>query len=385
MKILHLYANHKVTGPAELAVCTARALEDRGLDVRFQSSVVELVGKRKNWLLARARAEGVTLANLDGLRLPKHINPLRAFLDVRTLRSHLRANRPDVIHCHLPGDHLVAGLAARPLAIPIVRTLYDGTPPKATARTRRNYAKHTQVLICHSKAVAEALRTRAGDYGLDPARIIHMHPPVDVIRFDPARGLPSRRAELGVPEDAFCVGIVARMQTHRRFELLLEAVKQTRARVPDFHLVVVGRGTNKEAVAHRPVREMGLEDCVHFSGYVRGDDYVATIGSFDAQVFLVPGSDGTCRAVRQGLALGLPTVTTRRGILPELVREGIDGHNVEETPEALAAAFARLAEDRVELARMAAAARQGATERFAYEKLAEQLEGVYQERLADFS
>jgi glycosyltransferase involved in cell wall biosynthesis len=377
VKILHLYANHKVTGPAELAVCTARALAKRGLDVRFQSSVVELTEKRKNWLLERTEAEGVNPANLEGLRLPKHINPLRAFLDVRALKSHLRANRPDVIHCHLPGDHLVAGLAARSLGVPIVRTLYDGHPAKPTARTRRNYAKHTHTLVCHSRAVADVLRAKAGTYGLDPAKVVHLPPPVDTVRFDPARGLPSRRSELGVPEDAFCVGIVARMQTHRRFELLLDAVKRTRTRVPDFHLVIVGRGTNADAVARQPILDMGLEDCVHLSGYVRGDDYVATIGSFDAQVFLVPGSDGTCRAVRQGLAMGLPTLTTRRGILPELVREGTDGRNLEETAEAFAAGLTQLAQDRDELARMSTAAREGAVERFAYANLIEKLEGIY--------
>jgi glycosyltransferase involved in cell wall biosynthesis len=379
MKVLHLFANHKLTGPAELALDTADSVFKRGLDVSFYSSDVTKTEFRDRHLQILARKKGVPDANLEGVRLPKHISPLRAFLDVRALRGHLRANRPDVIHCHLPGDHLVAGLASKPLGIPIVRSLYDGTPPKPTPRTRLMFSKHTHALICHSTAVAEHLTKEAAAYSLDPARIHAMPPPIDVTRFDPAREVPTRREELEVPTDAFCLGIVARMQTHRRFEVLLRAIKIARQDVPGLHLVVVGRGTNQDAVARKPVEALGLSDCVHFSGYLRGEEYVGTLASFDAKVFMVPGSDGTCRAVREALALGVPVVTTKRGMLGELVRQGIDGLNVDETAEALAAAFCALANDSGRLAKMSEAARAGAVERFAFDRLATALEALYGE------
>jgi len=379
MKVLHLFANHKLTGPAELALDAANSVFKRGLDISFYSSDVTKTEFRDRHLQLLARKKGVPDANLEGLRLPKHISPLRAFLDVRALRGHLRANRPDVIHCHLPGDHLVAGLASRPLGIPIVRSLYDGTPPKPTPRTRLMFSKHTRALICHSTAVAEHLSTEAGTYGLDPARIHAMPPPIDVIRFDPAREVATRRDELGVPADAFCLGIVARMQTHRRFEVLLRAIQIARQSVPNLHLVVVGRGTNQDAVARKPVEELGLSDCVHFSGYLRGEEYVGTLASFDTKVFMVPGSDGTCRAVREALALGIPVITTKRGMLAELVRQDVDGLNVPETAEALAEAFCALANDPERRAKMSAAARTGAVERFAFERLAGALETLYED------
>ncbi|RMG18378.1 MAG: glycosyltransferase family 1 protein [Planctomycetota bacterium] len=379
LRVLHLYSNHKLTGPAELALETVRALALRGVDARFFSSDVKEQGGRTRRVQRTARERGVPEAELTGLRLPKHISPLRALLDVRALRSHLRADPPDVVHCHLPGDHLVAGLAARGLGVPVVRTLYDGTPPPPTARRRLAWGRLTRVLICASEAVAQAVRDRAEDYGIDPVRVVHFAPPIDVRRFDPTRGLAPRREALGVPEDAFCVGIVARMQTHRRFELLFEAVRRARAEAPSLHLVVVGRGTHQELVARRPVEELGLGDCVHFSGYVSGEDYARTLASFDAKVFLVPGSDGTCRAVREALAMGVPVVATRRGMLPELVRDGEDGLLVDETPAALAEALVTLARDPERRRVLAAEARRGAVERFAYEVLAERLEGLYRD------
>jgi glycosyltransferase involved in cell wall biosynthesis len=124
---------------------------------------------------------------------------------------------------------------------------------------------------------------------------------------------------------------------------------------------------------------MGLSDTVQFAGYVRGDDYVALVASFDVKVFLVPGSDGTCRAVREALALGVPVVASRRGMLPELVRDGRTGVLVGEEAGDLAAALEGLAGDRGRLGQMAREARQDARERFDLARHGAELRRIYSE------
>lgn len=381
--VLHLFANHKITGPAELALENARALNALGVEARFFSSNVRKTATRDRWLQHLARERQVPEADLQGVVLPKHIAPVRAFLDVRRLAAYLRADPPSVIHCHLPGDHLVAGYAVRKLEqrIPIVRTLYDGEVPEPTFRTRATLGTMTQVLICHSQGVASALRQRCGDYsGLTPDVIRVVPPPIDTTRFDPSRpGIAPRREALGLPQDAIVLGIVARMQTHRRFELLLEAFQRAHEALPNLHLVVIGRGTNQVLVAKEPVQQLGLAHAVHFPGYIAGEDFVRTLASLDAKLFLVPGSDGTCRAVREALAMGLPTIATKRGMLPELVRDGVDGILVDETVESMSAAMLRLGQEAETRARMRTAAREGAVERFALEAFARRLETLYAE------
>ncbi|MGE0706475.1 MAG: glycosyltransferase family 4 protein [Planctomycetota bacterium] len=382
MRVLHLFSNHKVTGPAELALETVRALVDQGVPAALFSSDPRRTRYRERWLHQLALERGVPTEDVPGVRLPKHVHPLRVLFDVSRLAAHLRRDPPALVHCHLPGDHFVAWRALRRarLELPLVRTVYDGEPPPPTRRNRGMLAA-TQRVICHGEAVGRALAADAA-FGL-AERVRYVPPPIDTVRFDPARvdpgAPPARRAALGVPADAVCLGIVARMQTHRRFELLLEAFRAARAAAPALHLVVVGRGTHQDAVAREPVRALGLEDAVHFAGYVAGEDYVATLASFDAKVFMVPGSDGTCRAVREALAMGLPVIATPRGMLPELVRHETDGLIVEEEPAALEAAFLRVARDAAARAAWSAAARAGAVERFAYPAFAARLRAIYAE------
>ena len=105
----------------------------------------------------------------------------------------------------------------------------------------------------------------------------------------------------------------------------------------------LGRGTRAREVALEPVKRLDLEGRVHFTGYVSGDDYVALLKRFAFLIFLVPGSDGTCRALREAMAMGKPVVGSRRGAIPELIGEG--GVTVRESEESLAEAILALARD----------------------------------------
>jgi glycosyltransferase involved in cell wall biosynthesis len=205
---------------------------------------------------------------------------------------------------------------------------------------------------------------------------------IDLDRFDPRRVREDVRPALGVRDGEFLVGIVARMQRHRRFELLLQAMAMLKERkdLPPMKLMVVGRGTYRQQVAMEPAQRMGLEDMVLFPGY-RTDDYLEHLAAMDAKVFLVPGSDGSCRAVREVMALGKPVVATRRGILPELVEDGRTGLLVEETPEALAETLARLAREKGLRKELGEAARRKARETFSIRTQASQVAAFYREIL----
>jgi glycosyltransferase involved in cell wall biosynthesis len=171
------------------------------------------------------------------------------------------------------------------------------------------------------------------------------------------------------------------MHRHRRFDLLLDAVQRASKEVPSLRLFVVGRGTHQEEVARRPAARMGLGGRVVFGGY-RAGDYVDALATIDFKVFLVPGSDGSCRAVREAMAMGKPVIATKRGMLPEIVIDGETGLLVDETPEALSHALVRLSQDADLRRRLGAAARTRALVRFSLDEQASAVESFY-ERLRE--
>src|SRR5258705_8902540 len=161
---------------------------------------------------------------------------------------------------------------------------------------------------------------------------------VDTERFARRRGRAQVGESLGLKADQRVIGLVARLQPHRRVELVLEALARALRDAPGLRLLVVGRGTRAREVLDEPARRLGLEHAVIRAGYLRGDDYLDTLALMDALVYLVPGSDGSCRAALEAMAMGTPVIGSRRGVLPELIAGGA-GPVCDEGPEALAAPF----------------------------------------------
>jgi phosphatidylinositol alpha 1,6-mannosyltransferase len=140
--------------------------------------------------------------------------------------------------------------------------------------------------------------------------------------------------------------------------------------------VILGRGTRADEVVVRPARAAGLERHVVLAGY-RTQDYAKLLGAMDLFTYLVPGSDGSCRALQEAAALGLPLVASRRGALPELVLDGRTGLLVDETPASLAGAWQTLADDPARRRAFGEAARRDARARFAPAVWAESIEAFY--------
>jgi glycosyltransferase involved in cell wall biosynthesis len=325
LPVLHTYSNWKWTGPADHALNLAAWLDRSG-----EARVLFACGRNRGASdPIRLKAEARGLVPIDGFRLDKHLN-WRILPDVRTLKRLMARERIALVHTHQENDSLTAVLAG--LGGRLVRTLYDGDLPPLTRR-RRFILQRTACIFTASAAARAGLAERF------PAKPIEkLDIPVDLDRFRP---LPKNRAlldELGLRPDAVVAGIVARVQRHRKFEVLLEALKTVVAEAPGFKFLIIGRGTHIETVAREPVRRCGLEGSVRFTGY-RGDDYVDILNLLDYKVFLHPGSDGACRAVREALSCGKPIIASRMGILPELVRDGETGMLVDTDPASLAAAM----------------------------------------------
>jgi glycosyltransferase involved in cell wall biosynthesis len=365
LRVLHLFSNYKWTGPAEPAHALAAGLAERGVEVVFRSSGYTK-GNATNHVAERGAARG--LAPVTDLDLSKHRKPWRDWRDARRLRAVLARERFDLVHCHLANDTRIALRALAGGGPPWVRSLYE-TEPERIPRFALAPLPRARRVFVFSRGVERALAAR----GVPKPRLVPLEATVDLARFTPGDGSAKRRA-LGFEPGDFIAGIVARVQPQRRFDLLLDAAERAARAFPRAKLVVIGRGSKLERTAREPARRRGLLDrVVFFPGYFEGDAYVEVLRALDVKLFLVPGTDGTARAVREALACGLPVLTTRRGVLPELVRDGVTGRVLDETPEAFAEALVALAREPEARRRMGEAARKDAEARFS---LARQVDTV---------
>lgn len=368
MRILHLFANWKWTGPAEPALNVAWQ-QAREHEVRFLS------GRPPEGETSRIephqRARGVP-GEAGRLHLSKHGRFRRNREDIAALSELLLAWRPEIVHTHLDNDHRIAAAARSRTGVGrLVRTAYDAGGLSPSFRTRRVAARAMHGLIVTTPTGYEQTLAAYGGAAQSvsvagrPVPYQLIEGGIDFDRFDPSRfDRATRRAVLGLRDEHVALGIVARVQPHRRFDLLLPAFARVLERHPHARLVVIGRGTRICELLHEPVAALGIGHAVVTPGYLGPDDFVGALSALDATLFLVPGSDGTCRALREQMAMGLASLVTPRPPLPDVIEEGVTGLVVEESEDGLTEGMLRLVGEPGLRRRLCEGAREAARRRF---------------------
>lgn len=275
------------------------------------------------------------LTPVEGLFLNKHLH-WKIIRDIFVLKNIVAAQDIDVIHSHQDNDALTAILAG--FGKGMVRTWYDGEVRPLNYRQQLIFRKTAKIMTA-SRQVCSYLSRQYPGKDIEQVDI-----PVDIDRFRPLPKSDRLLREFGITPRNPVAGIVARVQKHRNFALLLDAIEEVVSVIPHFRFLIVGRGTHIDTIARQPVKMRGLHKHVIFTGY-RKADYRDVLNLFDYKVFLSPGSDGACRAAREALACGKPVIAAGKGILPELIQDGETGMLIEDKPKDLAYAMITLAKE----------------------------------------
>lgn len=138
------------------------------------------------------------------------------------------------------------------------------------------------------------------------------------------------------------------------------------SRLPKATLLIIGDGPEKlRAQAH--ATKLGVDTRVTFAGWLPGPAELAE-ALRSAKVFVLNSlSEGGPRVLLEAMACGLPVATTRVGIAPEAVQEGVSGVFHDGSADSLAEALKPLLADAALRLKMGAAGR-AVAERFEYNK-----------------
>lgn len=146
------------------------------------------------------------------------------------------------------------------------------------------------------------------------------------------------------PDGALRLAIVARLHLSKGHMELFEALDLLRKRGRAVALHIIGEGPDRAAYEAR-VRELGLEQAVTFAGSLSQERIIEELRGADA--FVLPSHlEALGVAYMEAMSLGVPTIGTNAGGVPEIIDDGVHGILVPpHDPPALAAAIERLADD----------------------------------------
>lgn len=299
-------------------------------------------------VLVAAQPGARVLAEAQRAELSTVAVPMRAAWDLRaiaTLRRLIRGRGIGLVHTHSSVDAWVAGIAARSLGVPVVRSRHVSI---AIPRRRALVYRLADRIITSGEAVATIVRGA----GMPADRVVAIGPGLDTARFHPNVSGAGVRAELSLRGPA--VGLVANIRGSKGHAYFLEAARVVLRTRPDTTFLIVGDGIGFDDVRRR-VKEMDLDSHVIMTGFRR--DVPEVMAALDVLVLPSIKSEAMSQVIPQALAVGTPVVGTTVGGTPELIRDGESGRLVPPADApALAAAILDLLRDP---ARARALARRG--------------------------
>jgi glycosyltransferase involved in cell wall biosynthesis len=224
----------------------------------------------------------------------------------------------------------------------IVGTIFHGQKDAPQFREALEKVLTHQEEFARIHTASKIMEQRLLDWGIPFTMLARIPLGVDLERFRPiySEEKTARRKELGIPEDAFCIGSL-----HKDGVGMAEGLEPKLIKGPDVFLKVVEMVNKAQAVfvlLSAPARGYvirGLEQLRIPYRHIVLDDYLQIPTLFQAlDVYLMTSrEEGGPKGVLESMATGVPVVATRVGLVPEVITHGENGFVAEsENVEALA-------------------------------------------------
>ncbi len=142
-------------------------------------------------------------------------------------------------------------------------------------------------------------------------------------------------------EKKYDLVFAARLEKNKGITLLLQAISNVKIQIPNVKLLIIGSGPLKEKLQDY-VERNNLEHNVFFSGWLETLNDVARAYN-SAKIFINPSlNEGGPRVVLEAMACGLPVITTKVGLMLDIINDGENGLFSDWEPAELADKIIRL-------------------------------------------
>ena len=313
--VSHMFPTPRNSVSGIFVLQQAKALSERGHDITVVSPVPyvprvvsKLLDRRPSNELPRTDSyDDITVHYPRYWSLPRSETlPLVAYSFRRTLRQHRELfESADLINAHvaLP-DGFGSIPLARSLDIPLVTTVHgadvyqSAANPIAKAQIQSVFERSNTVIMNSHRLLSEA-KEAFGDLKGTPV----VYNGIDTKQIT---GIASESLANVFPEDRMIVATIGTLIPRKGHKDVLRALEtfsdETRP-----HYLVIGDGTLREGL-ERYVADAGLDEHVHFTGYVPEHDRVfAKLKSAD--IMAMPSSDEAFGiAYLEAMACGLPVI-----------------------------------------------------------------------------
>jgi glycosyltransferase involved in cell wall biosynthesis len=141
------------------------------------------------------------------------------------------------------------------------------------------------------------------------------------------------KERVGLPSDSFLLASFGFASPNKHIHNMIEVLPQLRSVFPNLHYAVVGQPIAGYDLDSQ-IKKLGLQDCVHITGYVEESLYMQYLLATDIGINIrYPTTGETSAALLRMMASGIPCIVSDVDAFSELPDDAIVKLAPDESPE----------------------------------------------------
>lgn len=258
------------------------------------------------------------------LKMAHNIQPSSDIQVEKTLRKIIKQLKPDIVYAHSSKAGAFARIADLGLKNKIIYNPHGWAFNMQQSAMKKKMYKWVEKIsvhfcdkiVCISDAEREsALREKI----CKPSKLQVIYNGIDLEEIE--KTTPMSRAQLGIPEDAFVVGMVGRLSKQKAPDTFVKAAKLIKEKIPDAFFLMVGDGELRDQVKSL-INQYDLGSSFLITGWV--DNPTAYMKIMDVGM-LLSRWEGFGLVLPEYMACGVPIVATNVDAIPNVAKNGING------------------------------------------------------------
>lgn len=258
------------------------------------------------------------------LKMAHQIDPTSDIKVEKALRRIIKQLKPDIVYAHSSKAGALARIADLGLKNKVIYNPHGWAfNMQQSAKKKEMYkwvekisAHFCDKIVCISDAEREsALREKI----CKPNKLQVIYNGIDLEEIE--KTTPMSRDQLGIPEDAFVVGMVGRLSKQKAPDTFVKAAKLIKEKIPNAFFLMVGNGELRDKVEEL-INQYDLGSSSLITGWV--DNPTAYMKIMDVGM-LLSRWEGFGLVLPEYMACGVPIVATNVDAIPNIIEDGVNG------------------------------------------------------------
>lgn len=292
---------------------------------------------------------------------------------VSYLKSLFLKEKPDIVHTHASLSARIAAKNAKVKKIISTRHCIEDN----SSRLKTAISGIVNNSLCDIYiGVCDAVKENLIESGINPSKIRVVPNGVEKIDKISLEEKEKIKEELGIKSDEVVFGIFARVEKIKGHRFFIKAANRVIKEGHKAKFLVVGDGSEMGDIKER-VKNYGLEDNVIFTGYVKDTSKLLNI--IDVNV-ISSHSEAMSLALLEAMSVGKPSIATKVGGNPQVIRNGETGILVNPADSSsLSEAMIKMIEDELFVKNLSENAENDYKEMYTAKIMVNNLEKIYLE------